>query len=851
MDLSKKAVLIQWLNKLNPHLVIESLSDLREGEQFIALLNKIKATSYDVNTKKERFEIIQKFIEDKYDYKLVEQVNFDKDNELDFAKIAVLVLAAGVKGGPQEEFMKAALSLNEQSQLEIMSILKQALNLPLYNFQLDNLFTHKHLEIFDSENNEHSEMPCHDTSWSSDKSAIHANYEIKEKNILLKKLDHELEYERHHCFELECNLKVNKKIISSKDDKIQELNNQIRDLKKLQDQLDDYHNLKDEYDKLEATATRVKSQSDELKSLKSENTLLINENTKLYEELNKMKEMISNKQHIIEKLTEDAEPFYAKESYWEQTEARYNSELQQQVKTNPIHVELSNVRIELALILKKMVNFAQNLERNKKTQNKMKLPKQEEMLLDYENSLLKKQELEYQLESEQRLCKNLREKIKVGSEENQSLMKQLKQLQNLYNSLQKRNDMLNNKCIKTQNQLSLKEKKCTEFEKKLARMAVEKLTMEKRYVNELEQPRQTLSQKLKENIDPFEKQNKGIKADQDDNEMKRDFTCINEQRKEKQVKTEKEYNEITKELKQCLNEKDEQVKSSKQQILKIQNAHRQELTKNKSLEEQIKVLKLKHENRIVTLIKLFQSHINQLKFDHDMVFSRIKTDYNNYKRKVNEMSKVAYADHKEMVNQLTKYMIENDKESKTSKQEIVKIQSAYEEKSTECKSLEKEIEVLKDCHSRELASSQSQCEELQQALRETISNCEKILSDKKMLMMLFEYEQMSEKKIYEEEINELNRIINEVRNECQQWKKASTELTKLEIATSRELEVLKKKHENLCSKIESLKKELKTTKEEKGVVIGKLQDYEIFNLLFTAMCCSLFMVPFVGLTDSV
>uniref|UniRef100_A0A0L8HVU1 Uncharacterized protein n=1 Tax=Octopus bimaculoides TaxID=37653 RepID=A0A0L8HVU1_OCTBM len=710
MDLSKKDVLIQWLNKINPHLVIESLSDLREGEQFIALLNKIKDTSHDVTTRKERFEIIQKFIEDKYDYKLVEQVNFDKADELDFAKIAVLVLAAGVKGEPQEEFMKAALSLNVQSQLEIMSILKQALTLPLYNLQLDNLFTHKHLEIFDSENNEHSEMSYHDTSWSSDKSAIHANYinlkeqelwvkneEIKEKNMLLKKLDHELEYERHHCFELECNFKAYQKIISSKDDKIQELNNQIRELKKLQDQIDDYHNLKDEYDKLEATATKMKSQNDELKSLKSENTLLINENTKVYEELNKMKEMISDKQHIIEKLTEDLESFYAKESNWKQTEAKYKSEQQQQVNPTPIHVELSNVRIELAVILKKMVNFVQNLERTRETQNKMKQPKQQEMLLDYENSLLEKQELGHQLECEQRLCENLREKIKVGSKENQSLMKKLNQLQKLYKGLQKQNDMLNNKCIKTQDQLILKEKKCTEFEKKLARMAVEKLTMEKQYVNELEQTRQTLSKELKKNIDPFEKQNKEIKikAVQDYNEMKRDFTCINEQMKEKQVKVEKEYNEMRKELTQYLSEKDKEVKTSKRQILKIQNAHRQELTKNKSLEEQIKVLKLKHENKIVTLIKIFQSHINQLKIDHDMVFCRIKTDYNNYMRKVNEMSKVAYADHKEMVNQLTKYMIENDKKSKTSNQEIVKIQSAYEEKITECKSLEDEIQMLK------------------------------------------------------------------------------------------------------------------------------------------------------------
>ncbi|XP_014769245.1 myosin-6 isoform X3 [Octopus bimaculoides] len=769
MDLSKKDVLIQWLNKINPHLVIESLSDLREGEQFIALLNKIKDTSHDVTTRKERFEIIQKFIEDKYDYKLVEQVNFDKADELDFAKIAVLVLAAGVKGEPQEEFMKAALSLNVQSQLEIMSILKQALTLPLYNLQLDNLFTHKHLEIFDSENNEHSEMSYHDTSWSSDKSAIHANYinlkeqelwvkneEIKEKNMLLKKLDHELEYERHHCFELECNFKAYQKIISSKDDKIQELNNQIRELKKLQDQIDDYHNLKDEYDKLEATATKMKSQNDELKSLKSENTLLINENTKVYEELNKMKEMISDKQHIIEKLTEDLESFYAKESNWKQTEAKYKSEQQQQVNPTPIHVELSNVRIELAVILKKMVNFVQNLERTRETQNKMKQPKQQEMLLDYENSLLEKQELGHQLECEQRLCENLREKIKVGSKENQSLMKKLNQLQKLYKGLQKQNDMLNNKCIKTQDQLILKEKKCTEFEKKLARMAVEKLTMEKQYVNELEQTRQTLSKELKKNIDPFEKQNKEIKikAVQDYNEMKRDFTCINEQVKEKQIKTgkqyietkkeltkdkkvktskqkvfkiqntykkkaskskllekqkknfqeqmkekqvkvEKEYNEMRKELTQYLSEKDKEVKTSKRQILKIQNAHRQELTKNKSLEEQIKVLKLKHENKIVTLIKIFQSHINQLKIDHDMVFCRIKTDYNNYMRKVNEMSKVAYADHKEMVNQLTKYMIENDKKSKTSNQEIVKIQSAYEEKITECKSLEDEIQMLK------------------------------------------------------------------------------------------------------------------------------------------------------------
>ncbi|XP_014769238.1 nuclear mitotic apparatus protein 1 isoform X1 [Octopus bimaculoides] len=351
MDLSKKDTLIQWLNKLNPQLVIESLYDLREGEQFVALLNKIKGHSYDANTKKERFEIIQKFIEDNYHHSLIEQVNFDRDNELDLAKIAVLVLAVGVEGENREVFMNAALSLNERSQLEIMGILKEILNVVSSDLHLDDILINKSLEAYDSENSSENSSQEDKSSEKSPSASfveellidkppntgslndilspfqrINVNYstpstplhalitssgfngriiqrernlrkkteeEIEKKNILLRKLGSDLNSERHLRSEIEYDLEENKKTISLKDDKIRELNNQIRDLKKLQDQIDEYDNIKNQYDQLVADADKVKSQHDELKSLKLENTSLKNENAEVYEELKKLKEVKS------------------------------------------------------------------------------------------------------------------------------------------------------------------------------------------------------------------------------------------------------------------------------------------------------------------------------------------------------------------------------------------------------------------------------------------------------------------------------------------------------------------------------------------------------------------------------
>ncbi|XP_036363445.1 uncharacterized protein PFB0145c-like isoform X2 [Octopus sinensis] len=331
MDPSKKDTLIQWLKEINSSFLIESLHNMKEGEQSTVLLNKLKATSYDLNTKKECFEIIKKFIEDKYDQSHVEQVNFDKDDEVDLAKIAILMLRVGLEGEHQEDFIKAALSLNEQSQLEIMSILKGILNGASADLPLDKLLINKSLEAFDSEDSsenssqenssenssqedatEQSPLACgseellHDASSNSNSGSANispsqrkisltsinmANEEIEQKNMLLRKLNCNLKLERHLRSEMEYDLEEKNKTILLKDDKIQELSSQIKELKKLQNQSDDYNNLKDQYDKLIAVADKMKSQSDELKSLKLENSSLIIENAKVYEELNEMKKM--------------------------------------------------------------------------------------------------------------------------------------------------------------------------------------------------------------------------------------------------------------------------------------------------------------------------------------------------------------------------------------------------------------------------------------------------------------------------------------------------------------------------------------------------------------------------------
>eukprot|EP00106_Octopus_bimaculoides_P004814 XP_014772256.1 PREDICTED: uncharacterized protein PFB0145c-like isoform X2 [Octopus bimaculoides] len=323
MDPSKKDTLIQWLKEINSSFLIESLHNMKEGEQSTVLLNKMKATPYDLNTKKECFEIIKKFIEDKYDQSHVEQVNFDKDDEVDLAKIAILMLRVGLEGEHQEDFIKAALSLNEQSQLEVMSILKGILNGASADLQLDKLLINKSLETFDSENSSEnssqenateqspsasgSEELLHDASSNSNSGSGNIsrsqekislltsinmeNEEIEQKNMLLRKLNGNLKLERHLRSEMEYDLEEKNKTILLKDDKIQELNNQIKELKKLQNKLDDYNNLMDQYDKLTAVADKMKSQSDELRSLKLQNSSLINENAKVYEELDEMKKM--------------------------------------------------------------------------------------------------------------------------------------------------------------------------------------------------------------------------------------------------------------------------------------------------------------------------------------------------------------------------------------------------------------------------------------------------------------------------------------------------------------------------------------------------------------------------------
>ncbi|GAB1599847.1 COP1-interactive protein 1-like isoform X2 [Argonauta hians] len=328
MDPLKKDTLIQWLNKLNPDHVIESIHDLSEGEQFAALLSKIKGSVDNASTRKERFESIRRFIEDHYDHNIVEQVNFDKGNELDFSKIAVLMLAVGVEGQHNEEFMKAALSLSEWSQLEIMNLLQKLL-IVSPDLKLDTLFVTKSGDVSDYDDPTLEEVNQPETSPSrmpSDKpvafgsltdilspfrkinvnhsspsstplhtfissSGLNSREEIEQKNILLRKLSKDLNLERHLRSEMELDLEEKSKTISLKDNKIRELDTQIRDLKKLQDELDECSSLKEQYDKLVLEADKVQNQREELKLLKAENTSLRNENSEVYEELNKLKEM--------------------------------------------------------------------------------------------------------------------------------------------------------------------------------------------------------------------------------------------------------------------------------------------------------------------------------------------------------------------------------------------------------------------------------------------------------------------------------------------------------------------------------------------------------------------------------
>ncbi|CAE1239787.1 GOLGB1 [Acanthosepion pharaonis] len=157
MDPSKRDTLIQWINAINPLETIESLQELRDGEQLISLLSTITSNSYsNLLTRKERFEVVQKFIEDSYNYDFSGQVNFDRDNELDFAKVLVLVLSVGVQGEHQEQLMTPALSLDQRSQVEIMNILKEIVSDCPNKLNLDNLLACRSEDTFDS-----TDVSCH------------------------------------------------------------------------------------------------------------------------------------------------------------------------------------------------------------------------------------------------------------------------------------------------------------------------------------------------------------------------------------------------------------------------------------------------------------------------------------------------------------------------------------------------------------------------------------------------------------------------------------------------------------------------------------------------------------------
>lgn len=353
MDPSKRDTLIQWINAINPLETIESLQELRDGEQLISLLSTITSNSYaNLLTRKERFEVVQKFIEDSYNYDFSGQVNFDRDNELDFAKVLVLVLSVGVQGEHQEQLMTPALSLDQRSQVEIMNILKEIVSDCPNKLNLDNLLACRSEDTFDSTDvschfspeKTHPEEQAHpasipskaelqnrSTSTSSlteimspfqrinvgfspaSTTPLHslitstgfssriiqrernlrrkAENEIEEKNKLLKKLTSDLNTERHLRSDVELEIQEKIKTINGKDDKIRDLMTQNRTLKQLQDRLDELNTLKEEYEQMVTETEKSKSYVEELKDLRLQNSSLKKEVNELYDEINSLKEM--------------------------------------------------------------------------------------------------------------------------------------------------------------------------------------------------------------------------------------------------------------------------------------------------------------------------------------------------------------------------------------------------------------------------------------------------------------------------------------------------------------------------------------------------------------------------------
>ncbi|CAI9730177.1 Hypothetical predicted protein [Octopus vulgaris] len=306
----------------------------------------------------------------------------------------------------------------------------------------------------------------------------------------------------------------------------------------------------------------------------------------------------------------------------------------------------------------------------------------------------------------------------------------------------------------------------------------------------------------------------------------RQIECLQEQIAGMTEKAEQEYNEMKGELSRDLSNKDEEMKTSRQEMIKIQSAYEDEITKCKSLVEQINRLKGNHNNVITSLKESFQSEIKHMKETFEKEFYRREAIYNT------------------------------------------------------------DLKKLNDSHFQELTLSQTKWEKLHQTQCANISNYEKILSEKELQAADIKQQLLSEKEAraelekclasskenHEEEIKKLNSIINEAREEYQQLKKKNsgteayfhnreqkitTDHTKTlskveEMNTSlasclqisqKELEIFKKKHENISAEIDHLKKQLKTTKQERLTIIGKLQDYRVFYVLFTVMLCSFLVVP--------
>ncbi|XP_064636793.1 uncharacterized protein LOC135493396 isoform X2 [Lineus longissimus] len=321
MDKEKIKAMIEWVNALNVcEIPVTSLKDFHDGKNFLRVLKAVckEDRESETDTALGRFCIIEEFLQGFYQSSEALSENVDLEsvthgNEIETAKVLVLLLAAAVQNQDREHFVETAMSLSLGLQAEIKELLEPLLmtegqTVPRVPEDLSTILMMKRKSEHSPTRHQRSVVralmqspgvagcftnsPLTPIKVLIQSPQMAYKLRIRETEKKNKNLEKDLSEERHLKSELEWVLQEKKNEIKNQEKKIRDLERKAQEHKHFLDQLDEMGILKEDKDRLEAECSRLRTKLQEYQHSRQMLTRVEAENKELYTTVHDLKNQL-------------------------------------------------------------------------------------------------------------------------------------------------------------------------------------------------------------------------------------------------------------------------------------------------------------------------------------------------------------------------------------------------------------------------------------------------------------------------------------------------------------------------------------------------------------------------------